>query len=120
MADPKPVAVSNVDDHLGWHEQGNGKLFLGIPVENGRIKDEGSLRLFSGLKAFFERYRTPARLTSKPTWLLSQAAMHGHRLLTDGLAPAASRPYYYRLLADRKSTRLNSSHHTTSRMPSSA
>ena len=43
--------------------------------------------------------RTPARLTSKPTWLLSQAAMHGHRLLTDGLAPAASRPYYYRLLA---------------------
>jgi DNA-binding MarR family transcriptional regulator len=43
--------------------------------------------------------RTPARLTSKPTWLLSQAAMHGHRLLTDGLAPAASRPYHYRLLA---------------------
>jgi DNA-binding MarR family transcriptional regulator len=43
--------------------------------------------------------RTPARLTSKPTWLLSQAAMHGHRLLTDGLAPAASRGYHYRLLA---------------------
>jgi DNA-binding MarR family transcriptional regulator len=43
--------------------------------------------------------RTPARLTAKPTWLLSQAAMHGHRLLTDGLAPAASRGYHYRLLA---------------------
>jgi MarR family len=25
--------------------------------------------------------------------------MHGHRLLTDGLAPAASRGYHYRLLA---------------------
>lgn len=43
--------------------------------------------------------RTPARLTSKPTWLLSQVAMHGHRLLTDGLAPASSRGYHYRLLA---------------------
>jgi DNA-binding MarR family transcriptional regulator len=43
--------------------------------------------------------RTPARLTSKPTWLISQAAMHGHRLLTDGLAPAGSRGYHYRLLA---------------------
>jgi len=43
--------------------------------------------------------RTPARLTSKPTWLLSPVAMHGHRLLTDGLAPASSRGYHYRLLA---------------------
>jgi MarR family transcriptional regulator, lower aerobic nicotinate degradation pathway regulator len=43
--------------------------------------------------------RTPARLTTKPSWLLSQAATHGHRLLTDGLAPAASRGYHYRLLA---------------------
>ena len=59
LADPRPVAVTDVDDHLGWHEQGDGKLFLGIPVENGRIKDEGDFRLFSGLRAFFERYRTP-------------------------------------------------------------
>ena len=45
LADPKPVTVTDVDDHLGWHEQGDGKLFLGIPVENGRIKDEGDFRL---------------------------------------------------------------------------
>ena len=42
LADPKPVTVADVDDHLGWHAQGDGKLFLGIPVENGRIKDEGT------------------------------------------------------------------------------
>ena len=40
LADPRPVSVSEVDDHLGWHSQGDGKLFLGIPVENGRIRDE--------------------------------------------------------------------------------
>jgi sulfite reductase (ferredoxin) len=26
-----------VPDHLGWHEQGGGKLYLGIPVSSGRI-----------------------------------------------------------------------------------
>ncbi|MFO0908716.1 MAG: NADPH-dependent assimilatory sulfite reductase hemoprotein subunit [Isosphaeraceae bacterium] len=71
LADPKPVTVTDVDDHLGWHEQGDGRLFLGLPVENGRIKDEGTLRLFSGLKAFFNKYRTPARLTCQQSILLS-------------------------------------------------
>ncbi len=26
-----------VPDHFGWHEQGDGKLYLGIPVSSGRI-----------------------------------------------------------------------------------
>jgi sulfite reductase (ferredoxin) len=70
LPDPKPVTVAEVDDHLGWHEQGDGKLFLGIPVENGRIKDAGDFRLASGLRAFFERYQTPARLTCQQSILL--------------------------------------------------
>jgi len=41
----------------------------------------------------------PARLTQKPTWLISQTSMHAHRLLTDGLSTAGSRGYHYRLLA---------------------
>jgi len=72
LVDPKPVFVTDVDDHLGWHEAGDGTLFLGIPVENGRIKDDGGLRLFSGLKAFFEKYRTPARLTCQQSILLTR------------------------------------------------
>ena len=39
--------MTEVDDHLGWHEQGDGKLFLGLPVENGRIKDDGGPQLAS-------------------------------------------------------------------------
>jgi sulfite reductase (ferredoxin) len=70
VADPRPVTVADVDDHLGWHDQGNGKHFLGIPVENGRIKDAGSYRMASGLRAFFERYDTPARLTCQQSILL--------------------------------------------------
>ena len=71
LDDPKAVAVREVDDHLGWHEQGDGKLFLGIPVENGRIKDEGALRLARGLREYFQRFRAPARLTCQQSILLA-------------------------------------------------
>ncbi|MBV8129475.1 MAG: NADPH-dependent assimilatory sulfite reductase hemoprotein subunit, partial [Planctomycetaceae bacterium] len=71
LAEARPIGVTDVDDHMGWHQQGDGKLFLGIPVENGRIKDEGTFRLFSGLRAFFDRYRVPARLTCQQSILLA-------------------------------------------------
>jgi sulfite reductase (ferredoxin) len=70
LEDPRPVEVSEVHDHLGWHEQGDGKLWLGVPVENGRIKDDGQFRLMSGLRAFFERYGTAARFTCQQKVLL--------------------------------------------------
>jgi sulfite reductase (ferredoxin) len=70
LNDPRPVAVADVEDHLGWHRQADGKLFLGLPVENGRIRDEGDFRLFSGMRAFFRRYRTPGRLTCQQSILL--------------------------------------------------
>ena len=31
LADPRRCGSTDVDDHLGWHEQGDGKLYLGIP-----------------------------------------------------------------------------------------
>jgi len=71
IQDPKPVTVQGVDDHLGWHSQGDGKLFLGIPVENGRIQDEGTYRLASGLRTFFQKYKTPGRLTCQQSILLA-------------------------------------------------
>jgi DNA-binding MarR family transcriptional regulator len=41
----------------------------------------------------------PARLSTLPTWLLSQAAARSHRLLTTALATAGARGYQYRILA---------------------
>ena len=35
----RPLPALSVPDHLGWHEQGDGKLYLGIPVASGRIAD---------------------------------------------------------------------------------
>ena len=42
---------------------------------------------------------TPARLTAKPTWLISQVAARAHGLLTERLAASGARGYHYRLLA---------------------
>jgi DNA-binding MarR family transcriptional regulator len=43
--------------------------------------------------------RTPARLLSTPSWLMTQTALHAHRLVSDGLAAVEARGYHYRLLA---------------------
>ena len=57
-------------DYLGWHEQGDGKLFLGILVENGRIKDEGSFQLKTGLRKLIEQFNLPMRLTANHNIIL--------------------------------------------------
>ena len=59
-------------DYLGWHEQGDGKLFLGIHIENGRIYDNGTFNLKSALKEIQLRYRLPMRLTGNQSLLLTE------------------------------------------------
>jgi DNA-binding MarR family transcriptional regulator len=41
----------------------------------------------------------PTRLAGLPSWLMTQTAMHAHRLVTQGLGAADARGYHYRLLA---------------------
>ncbi len=64
LRNPHPTDVTGADDHIGWHEQGDGKLFLGINIENGRIKDEGDLRIKTGLRAILQKYKMRTRLTA--------------------------------------------------------
>lgn len=70
LPEPHPADVIDVQDHLGWHEQGDGRLFLGLNIENGRIKDEGSERVKSGLRAIVSKYRMPLRVTALQSLLL--------------------------------------------------
>mmetsp|Transcript_40492 Transcript_40492/g.41313 ORF Transcript_40492/g.41313 Transcript_40492/m.41313 type:complete len:696 (-) Transcript_40492:70-2157(-) len=44
------------EDWLGWHEQGDGNWFLGLFVENGRIKNDGDFKLKTALRALVDRY----------------------------------------------------------------
>jgi sulfite reductase (ferredoxin) len=71
VQDPRPMPEFTVLDHLGWNEQGDGNLYLGIPVENGRVADHGDYRLRSGLRAVIEKYQLPVRLTAQQNILLT-------------------------------------------------
>lgn len=42
---------------------------------------------------------TPARLAGKPSWLLTQLAVHAHRLASDSFGEVGARGYHYRVLA---------------------
>ena len=53
------------DDHLGWREQGDGRYYFGLPIENGRIKDEGDFRLRSALRTLAETYTGELRITAQ-------------------------------------------------------
>ena len=57
-------------DFLGWQEQGDGKLFLGISVENGRVRDDDSLQLKSALREIIGQYHLPMRLTANHNIIL--------------------------------------------------
>ena len=57
-------------DFLGWHEQGDGKLFFGLSVENGRVKNEGAFQLKTALKQIVEQFHLPMRLTANHNIIL--------------------------------------------------
>ena len=42
---------------------------------------------------------TPVRLRSRPTFLVTQVALHARRLVTDAFTRAGARGYHYRVLA---------------------
>jgi sulfite reductase (ferredoxin) len=52
----RPVAEWKYSDWMGWWEQGDGKLFYGLHVENGRVKDQGDFRLKTALRVLVDKY----------------------------------------------------------------
>lgn len=60
----KPLPSFEYRDYLGWDEQGDGKLFLGISIENGRIQDTETLQLKTALREIARQYEIPMRLTA--------------------------------------------------------
>ncbi len=64
LAPPRPMAVTGFNDGMGWHEQGDGRWFYGLNVENGRIKDTDTMRLKSALREVCTTLAPPLRLTA--------------------------------------------------------
>lgn len=67
----RPFQFTRQGDMLGWHRQSDGNYFLGLFVENGRIKDAEGYRLMSGLRAVLEQFQPKeVRLTASQNLIL--------------------------------------------------
>jgi sulfite reductase (ferredoxin) len=60
----KEVRWDTVSDLLGWHPQGDGKLFCGIWVQEGRIKDDEGVNTRSAFAKIAQEFGFPVRLTT--------------------------------------------------------
>ncbi|HEY1728104.1 MAG TPA: NADPH-dependent assimilatory sulfite reductase hemoprotein subunit [Candidatus Baltobacteraceae bacterium] len=68
---PRPVRLSEVDDHLGWQPQPNGRWCFGLFIENGRIKDDETSELRTALRTVIDRFRPGVHLTAQQNILLT-------------------------------------------------
>jgi sulfite reductase (ferredoxin) len=57
-------------DYLGWYEQGDGHWFVGVNIDNGRIYDNGTLKLRTALKEIVQRFQLPMRVTGSQSAIL--------------------------------------------------
>lgn len=55
----KPLPEWKYEDFLGWHDQGDGLMFLGISIENGRVFDRGDFKLKTALREIVEKFNIP-------------------------------------------------------------
>src|SRR6266851_4113448 len=66
------MPIFEVPDHLGWHEQGDGKLYLGVPVSSGRIADDGQSRIRTALREIVEAFACDPILMPSQDIILSE------------------------------------------------
>jgi sulfite reductase (ferredoxin) len=71
LPDPHPTDVYGFDDHMGWHEQGDGRWFYGLNIENGRIKDTETMQLKTALREICRTYQPGIRNTAHQSMLFT-------------------------------------------------
>ena len=84
-----------VPDHLGWHEQGDGKLYLGIPVSSGRIANDERSRIRTALREIVRRFHCDPILMPSQDIILSEISLEDWEEIE-----ALLREYEVRLTAD--------------------
>ncbi|WP_461556112.1 sulfite reductase, ferredoxin dependent [Synechococcus sp.] len=78
LIEPKPV----LEDYLGWHQQGDGRWFVGLPLLCGRLDGERKV----GLRKLVERYLPEIRLTANQDILLCNIARNQRLEVAEALA----------------------------------
>ena len=62
--------ITGIDDHLGWHEQGDGRLWVGVPVLCGRLHDRDGVTLKATIRDIVKKHRPSLRISATQNLLL--------------------------------------------------
>ena len=81
-----PLNFTKQGDIYGWQQQHDGNWFLGLFVENGRIKDAPDYRLKSALARVVADFEPALRLTPSQNILLLNVSESGKAEITKVLA----------------------------------
>ncbi len=68
--DIHPFEFKEIEHYHGWHDQGDGKWFIGVFVQNGRVKDEGDFKLRTALRTVVQKWKCDVVLTPEQDILL--------------------------------------------------
>lgn len=72
LPEARPFQFTRQGDHFGWATATDGKLFLGLYVETGRIKDKPGYELKFALRKIASEFNVEFRLTPSQNVVLAQ------------------------------------------------
>ena len=95
---PRDLPRLEMPELLGWHKQGDGRWWLGVPVPSGRIADFDGVALRSALREIVQRFGADPVFTPQQDVLLTnlpedargqvEAVLRGHGVaLAEDLSP---------------------------------
>ena len=85
LAPCRPMATFRVPDHLGWHEQGDGRWYLGVPIASGRIVDGAGAKLRTALREIVTRFGCDPILMPSQDIILSEVSHEDRDAITGTL-----------------------------------
>jgi len=71
LAEPMPFKFERQGDAFGWNRQADGRLFLGLFIETGRIRDRDGWRIKTALREVIAKYQPEVRLTPSNNVILA-------------------------------------------------
>jgi sulfite reductase (NADPH) hemoprotein beta-component len=71
LADARPFQFTRQGDLFGWHQQSDGRAFLGLHVPAGRISDTDGSRLKSAMREIVNQCQPEIRLTPSQNLILA-------------------------------------------------
>jgi sulfite reductase (NADPH) hemoprotein beta-component len=70
LGEARPFEFTRQGDRFGWHSQADGRQFLGLFVETGRIKDTEKIQLKTAIRKVVDTHGPEVRLTPSQNILM--------------------------------------------------